>query len=192
MVEGGAVASVLGMLEEREAAASVRVEGLREEVVRLAELLEAAEIELDRWVIAREELVEALAVSAAESTAVPPHDRGRGENGAALAPVPGSTAPPWRKGLPVTVRAPDYERTLGAGDHWRHTFWWQRLKALTTWAPGAATTSCCAAEEPPPVSRRKPGPAGLEKPISTLPSRAACRSRAASPPAPNGSAVNTT
>lgn len=72
MVEGGAAASVLGMLEEREAAASVRVEGLREEVVRLAEVLEAAEIELDRRVIAREELVEALAVSAAESTAVPP------------------------------------------------------------------------------------------------------------------------
>ncbi|MGW1609819.1 hypothetical protein ACWCQZ_10550 [Streptomyces sp. NPDC002285] len=70
MVEGCAVASVLGMLEEREAAARVRVEGLREEVARLAEVLEAAEIELDRRVIAREELVEALAVSAAESTAV--------------------------------------------------------------------------------------------------------------------------
>ena len=70
MVEGCAVASVLGMLEEREAAARVRVEGLREEVARLAEVLEAAEIELDRRVIAREELIEALAVSAAESTAV--------------------------------------------------------------------------------------------------------------------------
>ncbi|MDO0929657.1 hypothetical protein QQY24_31455 [Streptomyces sp. TG1A-8] len=70
MVEGCAVASVLGMLEEREAAARVRVEGLREEAARLAEVLEAAEIELDRRVIAREELLEALAVSAAESTAV--------------------------------------------------------------------------------------------------------------------------
>ncbi|MGW0771897.1 hypothetical protein [Streptomyces sp. NPDC002676] len=30
-----------------------------------------------------------------------------------LAPVPGSTAPPWREGLPVTVLAPDYERILG-------------------------------------------------------------------------------
>lgn len=47
------MASVLGMLEEREAAARVRVEGLREEVARLAEVLEAAEIELDRRVIAR-------------------------------------------------------------------------------------------------------------------------------------------
>ncbi|MBX9399255.1 transposase [Streptomyces sp. TRM72054] len=59
-----------GMLEEQEAAARVRVEGLREEAARLAEVLEAAEIELDRRVIAREELVEALAVSAAETTAV--------------------------------------------------------------------------------------------------------------------------
>ncbi|ODA73186.1 hypothetical protein APS67_002447 [Streptomyces sp. AVP053U2] len=49
---------------------AVRVEGLREEVARLAEVLEAAEIELDRRVIAREELVEALAVSTAESTAL--------------------------------------------------------------------------------------------------------------------------
>ncbi|MFF3658794.1 hypothetical protein [Streptomyces olivochromogenes] len=88
MTEGRAVASVLGMLEEREAAARVRVEGLREEVARLAEVLEAAETELDRRVIAREELVEALAVSAAETTAVPsadhpacgprPHTDGRG------------------------------------------------------------------------------------------------------------------
>lgn len=53
------MASVLGMLEERETAARVRVEGLREEAARLAGVLEAAEIELDRRVIAREELVEA-------------------------------------------------------------------------------------------------------------------------------------
>ncbi|MFB7216604.1 hypothetical protein ACFCYV_44200, partial [Streptomyces sp. NPDC056255] len=42
---------------------------------RLAEVLEAAEIELDRRVIAREELVEALAVSAAETTAVTEPER---------------------------------------------------------------------------------------------------------------------
>ncbi|WP_405727629.1 hypothetical protein [Streptomyces sp. NBC_01537] len=64
------MASVLGMLEEREAAVRVRVEGLREEVGRPAEVLEAPEVELDRRVIAREELVEALAASAAETTAV--------------------------------------------------------------------------------------------------------------------------
>jgi hypothetical protein len=65
VVEGRAVASVLRMLEEREAAARVRVEELREEVARPAGVLEAAEIELDRRVIARDELVEALAASAA-------------------------------------------------------------------------------------------------------------------------------
>jgi len=101
------VASVLGMLEERETAARVRVEGLREEAARLAEVLEAAEIELDRRVIAREELVEALAVSAAESTAVTEAEPETGP-----APVPGSTVPPWRDGLPVTVLTPDYQRIL--------------------------------------------------------------------------------
>jgi hypothetical protein len=103
------MASVLGMLEEREAAARVRVEGLREEVARLAEVLEAAEIELDRRVIAREELVEALAASAAETTAVTEAEE---EAAPSLAPVPGSTVPPWREGLPVTVLAPDYQRIL--------------------------------------------------------------------------------
>jgi hypothetical protein len=106
------MASILGMLEERETAARVRVEGLREEAARLAAVLEAAEIELDRRVIAREELVEALAVSAAETTAVteaeqeivpPPRPP----------PGPGSIVPPWREGLPVTVLAPDYQRILG-------------------------------------------------------------------------------
>ncbi|MFJ5811290.1 hypothetical protein [Streptomyces sp. NPDC093093] len=101
------MASVLGMLEEREAAARVRVEGLREEAARLAEVLEAAEIELDRRVIAREELVEALALSAAETTAVT-----GAKQGTVPSPVPGSVVPPWRDGLPVTVLAPDYQRIL--------------------------------------------------------------------------------
>ncbi|MFJ8599021.1 hypothetical protein ACIREM_09880 [Streptomyces shenzhenensis] len=114
------MASVLGMLEEREMAARVRVEGLREETVRLVEVLEAAEIELDRRVIAREELVEALAVSAAESAAVTTTE---GEEVAALslAPVPGSTVPPRREGLPVTVLAPDYQRVLGVVEQQRST-----------------------------------------------------------------------
>jgi hypothetical protein len=88
----------------------VRVEGLREEVARLAEVLEAAEIELDRRVIAREELVEALAVSAAETTAV---TRAEAESVPASAPLPGTTVPPWREGLPATALAPDYQRILG-------------------------------------------------------------------------------
>ncbi|MFD5663251.1 hypothetical protein [Streptomyces hirsutus] len=114
MAEGCAVASVLGMLEEREATARVRVEGLREEVARLAEVLEAAEIELDRRVIAREELVEALAVSAAGTTVVTePLDEAEQATAPLPAPVPGSTVPSWREGLPVTALAPDYQRILG-------------------------------------------------------------------------------
>ncbi|MEU3349979.1 hypothetical protein ABZ723_34415 [Streptomyces sp. NPDC006700] len=109
------MASVLGMLEERETAARVRVEGLREEVARLAEVLEAAEIELDRRVIAREELVEALAASAAETTAVTGAEA-EPECVPSPAPVPGSIVPPWREGLPVTVLAPDYQRILGVLD----------------------------------------------------------------------------
>lgn len=82
------MASVLGMLEERETAVRVRVEGLREEVARLAEVLEAVEIELDRRVIAREELVEALAASAAETTTGTEAEE---KTVLSLAPVPGST-----------------------------------------------------------------------------------------------------
>ncbi|WP_234439819.1 hypothetical protein [Streptomyces bicolor] len=74
--------------------------------------MEAAEIELDRRVIAGEELVEALAVFAAESTAVTTTEAGE-EAAPSLAPVPGSTVPPWREGLPATVLAPDYQRILG-------------------------------------------------------------------------------
>lgn len=64
------MASMLGLLEAREASARERVEVLREEAARAVAALEAGEIELDRRVIAREELVEALAVSAAETTGV--------------------------------------------------------------------------------------------------------------------------
>jgi hypothetical protein len=86
----------------------VRVEGLREEVARMAGVLEAAEIELERRVIAREELVEALALSAAGTAAVT-----EVEQETVPSPVPGSVVPPWREGLPVTVLAPDYQRILG-------------------------------------------------------------------------------
>jgi hypothetical protein len=74
--------------------------------------LEAAEIELDRRVIAREELVEALAVSAAGTTAVTEAEQETAPSPVPV-PVPGSTVPPWREGLPVTVLAPDYQRIPG-------------------------------------------------------------------------------
>ena len=66
------MASMLGLLEAREASARERVEALREEAARVAAALEAGEIELDRRVIAREELVDALAAAAAETTAAEP------------------------------------------------------------------------------------------------------------------------
>lgn len=121
------MASVLGMLEEREAAARVRVEGLRGEAARLAGVLEAAEIELDRRVIAREELMEVLAASAAETTAVTEAEAAA-ESVSSPAPVPGSIVPPWREGLPVTVLAPDYQRILGVLDE-RQPAGQQPLKA---------------------------------------------------------------
>ena len=55
----------------------------------------ASEVELDRRVIAREELVEALAASTAETTAV---TEAAAEPGTTPAPVPGSIVPPWREG----------------------------------------------------------------------------------------------
>ncbi|MEU7046621.1 hypothetical protein AB0A77_37020 [Streptomyces varsoviensis] len=108
--------SVLGLLEAREVAARVRVEDLREAAARAAAVLEAAEIELDRRVIAREELVEALAASAAETTAVSEGEAGTEadtEAVAASAPLPGTAVPSWREGLPVTALAPDYQWILG-------------------------------------------------------------------------------
>ncbi len=75
-------------------------------------MLEAAEIELDRRVIAREELVEALAMSAAETTAVTEAETEARPVPAPL-PLPGTTVPSWQEGLPATVLAPDYQRILG-------------------------------------------------------------------------------
>ncbi|MFE3414739.1 hypothetical protein ACFXMT_42460 [Streptomyces mirabilis] len=81
-------------------------------------MLEAAEIELDRRAIAREELVEALSVSAAETTAVTGTEA-REATALSTVPVPSSTVPPWREGPPVTVLAPDYQRILGVLDERR-------------------------------------------------------------------------
>ncbi|MER5503545.1 MULTISPECIES: hypothetical protein [unclassified Streptomyces] len=112
------MASVLGMLEEREAVARVRVEGLREEVARLAEVLEAAEIELDRRVIAWEELVEALTASAAETTAGTETEE---KAVLSLAPMPDRWCRPGRKVLPVPALAPEYQRIPGVLEQRRST-----------------------------------------------------------------------
>lgn len=96
------MASVLGLLEAREVAARERVEDLREAAARAAAALEVAEIELDRRVIAREELTLALAVSAAESGEAA--DRVE-EVVPAPVPLPGTPVPAWQEGLPSTVLA---------------------------------------------------------------------------------------
>ncbi|XHL93070.1 hypothetical protein PW683_01575 [Streptomyces niveus] len=104
---------MLGLLETREMAARERVEDLREEAARAAAVLEAAEIELDRRVIAREELVEALAASAEETTVVT--EAGVEEvpaPGPVSASVPGAIVPPWREGLAVSVLSLDNQRIL--------------------------------------------------------------------------------
>ncbi|MET8538138.1 hypothetical protein ABZV67_42140 [Streptomyces sp. NPDC005065] len=111
------MASMLGFLEAREASARERVEALREEAARAAAALEAGEIELDRRVIAREELVDALAASAAEITAATEAE-GEGETvptpvpAPASASVPGAVVPPWREGLEASVLSPDNQRIL--------------------------------------------------------------------------------
>ncbi|MCX5098062.1 hypothetical protein [Streptomyces sp. NBC_00439] len=106
------MASILGLLEVRESAARERVEDLREAAARAAAALEAAEIELDRRVIAREELVEALAASAAGTTALTEAET-EAESVPASVPLPGTTVPSWREGLPATALSPDYQRILG-------------------------------------------------------------------------------
>ncbi|MFJ3980267.1 hypothetical protein [Streptomyces sp. NPDC090021] len=81
-------------------------------------MLETTKIALDRRVIAREELIEALAASAAEATTGTEAEE---KAVLSLAPVPGSTVPPWREGLPATVLAPDYQRILGVLGQQRST-----------------------------------------------------------------------
>ncbi|MET4921361.1 hypothetical protein P3L51_03120 [Streptomyces sp. PSRA5] len=71
--------------------------------------MEAAEIELDRRVIAREELVDALAASAEEST-VAVEAEGKEASVAVSASVPGSIVPPWWEGLSVSVLSLDNQR----------------------------------------------------------------------------------
>ncbi len=105
------VASVMGLLEERETAARVRVEGLRAEADRVLAALREAEVVLERRVVAVEELAEALDARApAESV----------EQAGGVEPVPvvvkpaksGAVVPHRRAGTAVEVLAPDYRRIV--------------------------------------------------------------------------------
>ncbi|WP_264937569.1 hypothetical protein [Streptomyces sp. A012304] len=112
----------MGLLEEREAAARVRAEELRAEVERITAELADAEAVLQRRVIARAELAEALAAGG-EQTQVPAAgvQKAPAVTGKAPAPVVGSVVPRWREAATVDALAVDYRRIVelvesGAGD----------------------------------------------------------------------------
>lgn len=103
------------MLEARETAARERVEGLREEGACAAAALEAAEVELDRRVIAREELVEAPTVSAEATTDVEAVEGGP-EAASFPAPVSDAAQGQWcrsgGRGLAVSVLSLDDQQMV--------------------------------------------------------------------------------
>ncbi|MFF0062106.1 hypothetical protein ACFYRC_11205 [Streptomyces sp. NPDC005279] len=116
------MASVMGLLEERETAARVRVEDLQAQADRILAELDVAEAVLERRVIARAELSEALAAGDAADAPVcevqapaPPAAEER------KAPVAGSIVPRRGEGATLQALAPDYRRIVelvesGPGD----------------------------------------------------------------------------
>lgn len=106
------MASVMGLLEERETAARAAVEELQAEADRILAELGVAEAVLERRVIARVELAEALA---AGDAADPP--RLEVQVGAPPAhvdkvPVAGATVVRRREGMTVEALAPEYRRLV--------------------------------------------------------------------------------
>lgn len=101
------MASVLGLLEERERAARKRVEELQAE-------LEAAQSEWDEWLIARRRVGEVW--DGGESAGQDGEAGKTPEGNEAAAPSagrPGSVVPPWREGLSAEVLAPEYQQVMG-------------------------------------------------------------------------------
>jgi hypothetical protein len=113
--------SVVGLLEERERGARQRVEVLREEADRVLAELRDAELFWERFVTAREVLVEVLAgpgggadvemtaVSVAENTAPTPTPTPTPRGGR----LPGSVVPVRGGGVEVSDLSPDYQRIVG-------------------------------------------------------------------------------
>ncbi|MFF3159676.1 hypothetical protein [Streptomyces sp. NPDC057910] len=100
--------SVMGLLEGRETTARVRAEELREESERVLAGLAEAEAVLERRVIARTELAEALAAPAAPEVREPAHE----PPGEDHVPVAGSVVPPWHAGAGTDVLAAEYRRIV--------------------------------------------------------------------------------
>lgn len=109
------MASVMGLLEERETAARVRVEELQAEVDRVLAELGEAESVLERRVIARTELAEALAAPGPRIE-VPVDDPREVMPTApavkARAPAAGLIVPRRRQGATAGALAPDYRRIV--------------------------------------------------------------------------------
>ncbi len=112
--------SVIGLLEERERDAGHRVETLRQEADRVLAELRDAERCWERFVTAREAVVEVLAgcngpadagevaVPDIENTAPTPMPAVSVGGGA----VPGSQVPTWSVGTAVSVLSPEYQRVV--------------------------------------------------------------------------------
>jgi hypothetical protein len=118
------MASVVGLLEERELAARERVEGLREKADRVLAELAEAETDWQEWLIARQRVGEVLSVpqpkEAGAAFPVPagepaapepePLPDAPAEEPARRAARAGSIVPVWRPALSADVLAVDYQR----------------------------------------------------------------------------------
>jgi len=117
------MASVVGLLEERELAAWERVEELRQVADRVLAELAEAETAWHEWLIARQRVGEVLSVprppeageagsGAGEASVSEPATNAPAEVPAPRAARAGSIVPVWRPALSVDVLAPHYQRIL--------------------------------------------------------------------------------
>ncbi|GAA3482064.1 hypothetical protein [Streptomyces yanii] len=109
--------SVIGLLEERERGARQRVEELREEADRVLEQLRDAELDWERFVVARETVGEVLVGREDDAAAVTSTEKA-GESVSGVVPVavnaaaPRSVVPVWREGVELSVLLLGYQRIL--------------------------------------------------------------------------------
>ena len=108
------MASVVGLLEERELSARRRVDGLREEADRIQAELAVAEREWREWVIARRRVDAVLASGAAGPEAASEPRETDAPSAPEDAVKPRSQVPVWREGLAPSVLSVDYQRVVQA------------------------------------------------------------------------------